>query len=137
MTWALTYDSEMEVLRVTVSGVMTAEGLKAMTAALLEESRQRDIYRILCDCSEAGLDMDLSEVYRLPQELRELGLMSYHMVALVHSSGSAATTMFGLFDDRCHNTGLSVKTFLDFDLGRLWLTGIDWSIVSNPTALEV
>jgi hypothetical protein len=135
MSWTIAYDGEMEVIRATVTGELTAKGFKAMTAELLEESKRRDIYRILCDCRAASLAIKLSDIYSLPGELRELGLMSYLMVALVHSAAPEASSLFRFLDDRCHNTGLSQKAFIDYDLACLWLTGIDWSIVSNPTAV--
>jgi len=136
MRWTIDYDGAMEVIRTMVSGDMTAEGLKAMTAELLHESRRRDNYRVLCDCRHVRSAVDASEIYRDPRRFRELGLMSYHMVALVHAPALPGDSMFSLLEERCQTSGLNVKAFTDNDQAVLWLTGVDWSTNSHPTALE-
>lgn len=135
MQWTVDYDGAMEVIRVAVSGDLSAEGLKAMTADLLDVSRRHDNYRVLCDCRHASLGMGASEIYRDPSRYQELGLMSYHVVALVHSSAPEAGTLFGVLEERCQNSGLSVKAFTDYGQACLWLTGVDWSTNSNPNAV--
>jgi hypothetical protein len=137
MHWTIAYDDAMEVIRVTVQGDLTVEGINAMTAALLGESRRLDVYRFLCDCRGISLGMGLAQIYRLPIGLRRLGVKSYHMVALVYSDGPLATPRFTIFDDRCQNAGLNHKVFTDYDLACLWLTGINWSIVSGPACVAV
>jgi hypothetical protein len=137
MNWTIAFDEPLEIIRATVSGKLTADGIKLLEAELIEESRRRDNYRCLCDCRGVGIDISLGEIYDLPEELRALGVMSYHMVAVLHSATPEVLPFFTFFDDRCYNVGLSQKTFSDYDLACLWLTGIDWSIVSRPTAVAV
>jgi hypothetical protein len=133
MSWDIAYDDAIEVIRTRVHGTFTAAGFKAMMAELLAESARRDHYRILCDCRETDVRMDLSDAYCLPQDLREVGLMSYHMVAVVYPTVASAISIFSFLDDRFYNSGLSQKGFADHDLACLWLTGIDWSIITNPS----
>ncbi len=132
MSWTIDFDDVIEVIHANVSGDLTADGIKALQLELLEESRRRDLYRCLCDFRGVGLGINLSEVYDLPKELHALGVRSYHMVAMVYSPGTVVEPIFTFFDDRCYNVGLSQKVFSDHDLACLWLTGIDWSIVSDP-----
>jgi hypothetical protein len=136
MRWTIDYDGSMEVIRTMVSGDINAEGLKAMTVDLLLESQRRDNYRVLCDCRHANSGIDASEIYRDPRHFRELGLMSYHMVALVHASAPPGDSLFSLLEERCQTSGLNVKAFTDNDQAVLWLTGIDWSTTTNPHAVE-
>jgi hypothetical protein len=136
MRWTIDYDGAMEVIRTTVSGDMNAEGLKAMTLDLLVESQRRDNYRVLCDCRHASSGIDASEIYRDPGHYRELGLMSYHMVALLHAPALPGDSLFSLLEERCQTSGLNVKAFTDNDQAVLWLTGIDWSTNSHPLAVE-
>lgn len=134
MQWTVDYDGAMEVIRVAVSGDFSAQGLKAMTIDLLDVSRRHDNYRVLCDCRHANLGMEAPEIYRNPNRFRELGLMSYHVVALVHSSTPEAANLFSVLEERCQNSGLSMKAFTDYSNACLWLTGVDWSTNSNPSA---
>ena len=132
MTWVIDFVESIGIVRATVSGKMTADGIKTMTVEVLEESKRRDIYRCLCDCREVSLGINIAEVYALPKELRAQGVMSYHMFALLYTDGPVTTPLFSFFGERCHAVGLSQKTFSDYDQASLWLTGIDWTI-SNPT----
>jgi hypothetical protein len=135
MNWVITYDDSIEVIRATITGRLSVPGIKSMMTELLAESRSRDLYRLLCDCREVAAGISLADAYTLPAELRLLGVRSYHMFAFVYSDGPIMTPLFTFLDDRCHNVGLSHKVFTDYDLACLWLTGIDWSIVSNPAAV--
>jgi hypothetical protein len=133
ITWVIAFDESIEIIRATVSGGLTADRFKAVMVELIKESKRRDVYRLLFDCRGVSLAFNLSQVYALPEELRKLGMMSYHMVAIVYTNGPDSTPLFTFFDDRCHNVGLSQKAFTDYDVACLWLTGVDWSIVSSPT----
>jgi hypothetical protein len=135
MNWVITYDDSIEVIRAVISGGLSVAGIKTMMIELLEESRNRDLYRLLCDCRDVTTGISLADAYTLPAELRTLGVRSYHMFAFVYSAGPVMTPLFTFLDDRAHNVGLSHKTFTDYDLACLWLTGIDWYIVSNPTSV--
>jgi hypothetical protein len=135
MNWTIAYDAPFEIIRATVTGELTADGIKLMEAELLEESSRKDNYRWLCDCRGATMGINISELYDLPMDLRKLGVLSYHMMALVYTDGPLVTPLVTFFDDRCYNVGLNQKAFSDYDLACLWLTGIDWSIISNPSAV--
>jgi hypothetical protein len=137
MSWQIVFDDSIEIMRATVSGALTADGITALQAELVAESARRDIYRSLCDFRDVELGINLSEVYDLPLKLRTLGLMSYHMVALLYTRGSIVEPIFTFFDDRCYNVGLSQKAFTDLDAACQWLTGVEMATISNPNGFIV
>ena len=83
MNWIISYLPSGKIIRAAVNGELTAQGIAAMEAELLEESKRCDLNLFLCDCRGVDPNINISELYELPSRLRELGLNSDHKVALV------------------------------------------------------
>ena len=128
MKWTIDCDDSKKVLRATVSGQMMAEGILAMATDLLEASRTYGVHLCLCDCRNVSLKINFSEIYDLPNALRALGVNARHYVALVYSASHTIAPLFTFFGDRAFNTGLSQKTFPDYEQATRWLDGIAQSM---------
>src|SRR5580698_6645493 len=123
MNWIITYLPSGKIVRAAVNGELTAQGIAAMEAELLEESKRCDLNLFLCDCRGVDPNINISELYELPSRLRELGLNSDHKVALVYSPEPHVKPLFTFFDDRSYNVGLNQKVFSDYDSACSWLAG--------------
>jgi hypothetical protein len=121
MNWIITYLPSGKIIRAAVNGSLTADGIAAMQARLLEESKRCDLNLFLCDCRGVEPDINISELYDLPSKLRELGLSSEHKVAMVYSPEPHVKPLFTFFEDRSYNVGLKQKVFSDYDGACSWL----------------
>jgi hypothetical protein len=121
MNWIISYLPSGKIIRAAVNGELTAQGIAAMEAEMLEESKRCGINLFLCDCRGVAPNINISELYDLPARLRQLGLNSDHKVALVYSPEPHVKPLFTFLDDRSYNVGLNQKVFPDYDGACAWL----------------
>lgn len=135
MNWTIDYLDSSGIICAMVSGDLTADGIKAMQSELLEESKRRNVKRLLCDCRGVSPRINFSEVYELPAKLRELGVTSEHKFALVYTAGSSAESLLTFLDDRSYNVGLFQKAFSDYERACLWLAGMEHKVPMRASVL--
>jgi hypothetical protein len=121
MEWEIKHLQDIGIISAVVSGAMTSEGIKKHTGELLEASRKSGVNRVLCDCRTASPNITLSEIYYLPQILKDLGVSHHHKVAIVYSASPATDPYFIFLDDCCYNTGLGQRVFTDYETAYRWL----------------
>lgn len=121
MEWKIEYWPDTEIVYVATQGEMTLDSLKRMAAETIAEAVARSSVKLLADHRATIHALAVTEIFRLPEMLREVGLTPNYRVATLFSVSGGQRPDFKFFDDRAYNTGLQHALFTDLEAARTWL----------------
>ena len=123
MKWQIEYRQDVEIISTEISGTVTLEGIKKVSAELVEFAKQKVANRFITKFCDISQDISIVEIYNLPKIMRDLGIKNSDRIAIVYPTDSPLKSLFAFFDTRCFNSSLDMKVFSNFDKGYDWLLG--------------
>lgn len=121
MEWEILYHPDDNIVLVTAWGIMTLESLKAMSMATFAEAVARSCHKVLADHRRITHQIEVVDIYRLPDMFRQWGWTGNYSVATVFAPQTGQGADFTFFDNRAYNTGLRHQLFTDIVAARDWL----------------
>jgi hypothetical protein len=126
MAWTLEFDAQRGVICLAFAGTVSAEEVRDSSKAVIAEIAARRTRRILTDFTGVTLlAVSTTEVYKLPDAYRTLGLAGPFREAVVTSADPAVRDTVRFYETVCLNRGSTVRTFDDRAQALDWLAGAD------------
>ncbi len=123
LNWTIDYLPAQEILRVTVAGELTPDGLAALIPQGIAEAARRGARGTLLDYRAVVPAMGTMDIYRAPDLALRSGLTRDHRVAFVIAADPRIRADFRFYEDRAVLTGMNHRTFDDIASAIAWLVG--------------
>lgn len=118
------YRPELDIIETKYQGVVTINEFKDMAAEISRIASEHNCHATLGDYREATVHMSVSEIYELPNALREL--MAEHGATIQKFKRAFVTNKdvrdFLFFETVAANRGQNTRVFQDFEEAVKWLT---------------
>src|SRR5579885_2353309 len=115
MPWTMQHMAGSQVLMMGYQGKITTEELQEANRQAMGQLGERNIDKVLVDCSTAHADMPILDVYRLPDLYVAEDMPRTIRVAMVLPKDGYKREIYGLYEDACRKRGFQVKIFDDGD----------------------
>lgn len=123
MGWKIEHLETEDIVRVTATGSITAEDAWAQVEEGIELILRRQAVGALIDYSGAILEMELVEIFKLPELFEIHALPRKTKIAVTLPSDPANMHKYTFFDDVATNRGYIVKLFWEPREAQAWLRG--------------
>lgn len=121
MGWKIEHFETEDLIRVTAGGSITAEDAWAQVEEGVDLILRRQAVGALIDYSGAILEMELSEIFKLPELFEIHALPRKTKMAITLPSDPKNMHKYTFFDDVATNRGYIVKLFWEPDEAMKWL----------------
>ena len=116
------YLAQLRVIKVTAKGTLTLEGNNQLVAAALSASSRHGTNLILVDDRNIELDMNIMNIYDLPENNQKLGVNQLLRVALIFRPSEETRRLFKFYEDCSYVRDFQHRVFVDEAEALQWLT---------------
>ena len=121
MTSDVTYNSNIQIIEITHTGVLTKQGIETSTSEGLALHKELGVDAVLIDTLNLESVESLIDLYDLPKQYDEGGARRTVHIALVMPATSAARDAMQFYENVCVNRGWVVLPFERHDEATEWL----------------
>ncbi len=118
MAYQVNYIPDDDIVKVTVDGEFSFEGILNLSSQLVSELTKHKSNRVLNDQRNATLNLSTLEIYKLPRVAKAFGVANNTKVAIVHNENKKD---YRFIESAAINSGLIVKIFAEFEDAKRWL----------------
>ena len=120
--WSLEeIDSQHPIVEVHYAGVLDAHELADAFAAAALQAQQRNLSRVLADCTELQGGHSVIDLYGLVSRLKALDPSGALHEALIRPTNKKGAELVRFFETAAVNRGLTIRTFGDRESAIDWL----------------
>jgi hypothetical protein len=120
MNTAIEVIQEVNCLRLEIHGVLNLESAQKATTTAIQKCFETSCLLVLVDITKVDFRLNIIDAYQLAIWLREQIKQFYPRIAIVTIQENLLPDRF--FEVVTRNRGIDLRTFLDFDNARTWLT---------------
>jgi len=102
-------------------GDLTYEELVEQSKDAISIIHEKNIYLILTDFSNVGVDAKITDIYQFPEIYEQFGLTKMSKIAVLVSAKEVSTEQLTFYENICINRGWQIKIFLKKELALEWL----------------
>lgn len=118
MSYSVRYDSEEDIIFVSVEGELNLSLIKDMAAEVSQQIKQFDCRRILNDLRQAKPAKTCLDIYNMPKQALQAGVTQDVRRALIIKEGSPG---FKFLETVFVNQGNIVQLFTNVSEAKAWL----------------
>jgi len=122
MTWTVTYNDELNIVELTISGEFSDEDIKAAAPARIAMGKEHGVTRFIIDAIDMELTGTTFSIYDVPAKTYpEEGMGRTTRIAVLTSASSAASEIAQFFENVSVNRGWNVRAFHERKEAIAWL----------------
>ena len=121
MPWEIETWQNEKLIYLKASGSMSLDSIKQMCSETIAEANKQGLTKYLVDFRDMVPDIEIINIYSLPEILEELGDNRLSKTAMVFSQDSKEKEKFSFFQTVSFNRGFNVRLFTKIDEARKWL----------------
>ena len=121
MTYEIDFEERGAYICATITGTNSPEAVSGYLAAILEECKRRDIYRVLINERLEGPRLGIDEVFTVASEGAMKALGVFHAIAFVDEQMGQ---MAEFAETVAANRGMPVRAFPTLAHAEEWLEGL-------------
>ena len=123
MGWKIAHLETENIVRITAIGSITAEDAEPQVEQGVALIMQHQVGGVLADYSEAVLEMEITDILKVPELFEVHGLPRKTKIAVTLPSDPKNMHKYTFFDDLVTNRGYIVKLFWQPGEAQAWLRG--------------